>query len=100
MADKFNRGYSNNEFINAVKLLNKYGIDVVTHIMVGLPFEEPGDVKNTVDLINSLPIMGVKIHSTYIIKNTKLEQLYLHGEYVPLDLNDYVERQKLMTSIN
>ena len=92
VADKFNRGYSNNEFINAVKLLNKYGIDVVTHIMVGLPFEEYGDVENTVDLINSLPIMGVKIHSTYIIKNTQLETLYLNGEYTPLTLDDYVDK--------
>ena len=91
VANKFNRGYSNQEFIDAVNLLNKYGIDVVTHIMVGLPFEESEDVLNTVNLINSLPIMGVKIHSTYIIKNTKLEQLYLNGEYVPLDLNDYVD---------
>ena len=92
VADKFNRGYSNNEFINAVKLLNKYGIDVVTHIMVGLPFEESGDVENTVDLINSLPIMGVKIHSTYIIKSTQLETLYLNGEYTPLTLDDYVDK--------
>ena len=91
VAKKFNRGYSNAEFINAVKLLNKYGIDVVTHIMVGLPFEEADDIKNTVELINTLPIMGVKIHSTYIIKNTKLEQLFLNGEYQPLELNNYVD---------
>ena len=36
--------------------------------------------------------MGVKIHSTYIIKNTKLETLYLNGEYTPLTLEDYVDK--------
>ena len=91
VAQKFNRGYSNQEFIDAVKLLNKYNIDVITHIMVGLPFEEKNDVYNTVQFINSLNIMGVKIHSTYVIKNTLLEQLYNDGKYTPISLEYYVD---------
>ena len=91
VADKFNRGYTNQEFVDAVNILNKYGIDVVTHIMVGLPYEEEKDVLNTVDFINSLQVMGVKIHSTYIIKNTELEKLYYSGEYEPLTLEKYVD---------
>ena len=91
VANKFNRGYTNAEFVNAVNLLNKYNIDVVTHIMVGLPFEEENDILNTVNFINKLPIMGVKIHSTYIIKNTALEQLYLSHNYTPITLEYYVE---------
>ena len=92
VAKKFNRGYTNQDFINAVKLLNKANIDVVTHIMAGLPFEEENDVLNTVKMINDLNIMGVKIHSTYIIKNTQLEKLYNAGEYNPIELNDYVNK--------
>ncbi len=91
VAQKFNRGYSNEEFVNAVKLLNKYNIDVVAHIMVGLPFEEENDILNTVNFINSLNIMGVKIHSTYIIKNTALEELYNSGKYDPITLDYYVD---------
>ncbi|MBE5738679.1 MAG: TIGR01212 family radical SAM protein [Clostridiales bacterium] len=91
VAQKFNRGYTNEEFVSAVKLLNKYNIDVVTHIMVGLPYEEEGDILNTVQFINSLNIMGVKIHSTYIIKNTALEHLYQNGEYSPISLDYYVD---------
>lgn len=91
VAQNFNRGYSNEEFVNAVKLLNKYNIDVVTHIMVGLPYEEEHDVQNTVNFINSLNIMGVKIHSTYIIKNTMLEMLYNDGKYEPITLDYYVD---------
>ena len=60
--------------------------------MVGLPYEEDDDVLKTVNFINSLDIMGVKIHSTYIIKNTKLEQLYNSGEYKPLELDYYVNK--------
>lgn len=92
VALKFNRGYTNEDFIRAVKLLNDAGIDVVTHIMVGLPYEEKDDVINTVKFINSLKIMGVKIHSTYIIKGTELEQLYIKNEYNPLELSEYVDK--------
>ncbi|MBR2467544.1 MAG: TIGR01212 family radical SAM protein [Clostridia bacterium] len=91
VAQKFNRGYTNQDFVNAVKLLNKAKIDVVTHIMVGLPYEEENDILDTVKLINSLDIMGVKIHSTYIIQGTKLEKLYTQREYIPLELTSYVD---------
>lgn len=92
VAKKFNRGYSNQDFINAVKLLNKANIDVVSHIMVGLPFEGNEDHIKTVKFINSLNIMGVKIHSTYVIKNTQLEKLFNEGKYVPLELETYVDK--------
>ena len=92
IGQKINRGYTNEEFIKAVKLLNDYGIDVVTHIMVGLPYEEENDVYETVQFINSQNIMGVKIHSTYIIKNTVLERLYNEGNYTPITLDYYVDK--------
>lgn len=92
VANKFNRGYTNEDFIKAVELLNKNGIDVVTHIMVGLPFEEDNDILKTVNLINSVKVMGVKIHSTYIIKNTALESLYNENKYSPITLDYYVDK--------
>lgn len=85
-----NRLYSNNDFTNAVNLLNKYGIDVVSHIMLGLPNETIEDVKHTVEFINSHNIQGLKIHSCYIVKNTKLEQLYNMGKYKTLTLEEYI----------
>ena len=48
-----NRGYSCKQFSEAVALLNKYNIDVVTHIMVGLPGENFEDLKNTVSFVKS-----------------------------------------------
>ena len=50
-AKLINRGYLLSTYINAVKLLNKYNIDVVTHIMVGLPGENFEDIKETVTLL-------------------------------------------------
>lgn len=86
-----NRCYSTKQLIEATKLLNKYNIDVISHIMIGLPNETFDDIKNTVDLINSLNIQGLKIHSTYIVKNTKLEEMYKNNEYTPITLEYYLD---------
>lgn len=104
-----NRCYSNNDFTNAVKILNSYDIDVVTHIMIGLPTigteirdeDITQDVINTVNFLNQHKIQGLKIHSCYIVKNTKLEDLYKEGKYTPLSLEQYLEEcAYVITHIN
>lgn len=96
-----NRGYNSKDFINAVKLLNKYNIDVVAHIMVGLPGETFDDLKNTINFLNSLNIQGLKIHSTYITNDTKLCKMYYNNEYSPITLDDYLEQLTyIITHIN
>ena len=92
-----NRGYCCKQFTEAVKLLNKYNIDVVTHIMVGLPNEDFEDIKNTVSFINMHNIQGLKIHSTYVVENTVLAEMYKNGTYIPLTLENYLESGKMGT---
>lgn len=89
-AQIINRGYTSDVFTKAVKILNQYNIDVVTHIMVGLPNETFDDIQNTIDFINKHNIQGLKIHSTYVIKDTKLCELYEAGNYIPLTLEEYI----------
>ena len=89
-AKLINRGYVSSEFTKAVNLLNKYEIDVVTHIMVGLPSETFEDIKNTVAFINKHNIQGIKIHSCYVVKNTKLAEMYLNGVYTPISFEYYM----------
>lgn len=86
-----NRGYTSSDFTTAVKLLNKYNIDVITHIMIGLPNEDKKDIENTVNFVNNHNIQGLKIHSTYIISNTKLEDMYKNNEYSPISLEYYLD---------
>lgn len=86
-----NRGYTSEQFTEAVKILNKYDIDVVAHIMVGLPIETKKDVMATVDFINQHNIQGVKIHSTYVVENTVLADMYRKGLYNSLELDYYIE---------
>ena len=87
-----NRGYTNDDFINAVEMLTKAKIDVVTHLMIGLPNEEENDIYKTLEFINKSPVKGLKIHSTYVIKDTALEKLYLSKQYTPIDMTDYIEK--------
>lgn len=96
-----NQNIVNEEFINALNLLNEYQIDVVVHVMVGLPNENHEDIVNTVKFINQFNIQGIKIHSTYVVKDTLLEKLYLEGKYVPLELDEYIsEVIYILTHIN
>lgn len=96
-----NRQYTSLDFIYAVSLLNKYNIDVITHIMVGLPNETFDDVKNTVDFVNSLNIQGLKIHSTYVTKDTYLYEMYISGKYIPITLEEYLSSLTyILTHIN
>ena len=96
-----NRGYSSNQFTNAVKLLNKYNIETIAHIMVGLPNEDFEDIKNTVNFLNSHNIQGLKIHSCYVIDNTVLGQMYKSGNYIPITLEYYLEAASyILTHIN
>lgn len=92
IAKIINRGYLLETFTNAVKLLNKYKLDVVVHIMIGLPNETDKDIENTVKYINNLNVQGIKIHSTYVAKNTILEKWYKEGKYIPLTLDEYLNK--------
>lgn len=86
-----NRGYDSKKFTEAVLLLNKYNIDIVTHIMVGLPNENFEDIKNTVKFLNNHNIQGLKIHSCYVVENTTLAKMYKSGNYKPITLEYYLE---------
>ena len=86
-----NRGYTSAQFTKAVKILNNYNIDVVAHIMLGLPYETQNDLENTVTFLNQHPIQGLKIHSTYVIKNTILAEMYKNKNYIPISLEYYLE---------
>jgi radical SAM protein (TIGR01212 family) len=86
-----NRGYKTEVFTRAVEILKKYGIPVVAHLIVGLPGEDIEDVKKSVKYINGLDIWGIKIHSIYVMRGTRLAEMYERGEYTPPTLSEYIE---------
>jgi hypothetical protein len=92
VAKTINRGYELETFKKAVEILNKYDIDIVVHIMIGLPGETEQDIIDFVNMINSMKISGIKIHSTYIVENTELEKMYKEGTYTPISFEYYIDK--------
>jgi len=88
--------YTKKDFKNATKLLHDRGIDVVCHVMVGLPGENEICNIKTIRFLNKLDITGIKIHSTYVEQGTRLAKMYTSGNYTPLSLEEYIKRLALM----
>lgn len=86
-----NRCYTTKDFEKACEILHRYNIPIVAHLMVGLPNESIQDILSTVKVVNACKCSGIKIHSTYILKDTKLSQMYLDGEYNSITQEYYVD---------
>ncbi len=88
---RINRCMTNDEFINAVNLLRKENIEIVVHVITGLPNEELEDNLNTINFINSLDIQGIKFHSLLLLNNTKLYEEYKENKFHILTKEEYVK---------
>lgn len=85
-----NRCHSLKCFTDMVKKLRKRNINVVVHIINGLPYETKEMMIDTVKYISSLDIQGIKIHMLSILKNTKLEKLYNKEHFKTLTRDEYI----------
>ncbi len=86
-----NRCHSLDEFEKMVMKLRKRNINVVVHIINGLPYETKEMMLETVKYLNKLDIQGVKIHMLHILKNTKLAELYKTKPFHVLTKEEYVD---------
>ena len=89
-AEIINRGYKLECFEKAVNELRKRNIEVVVHIINGLPFETEEMMIETVKYLSNQDIQGLKIHSLYVLENTKLDEMYQNKEFECMSLEDYV----------
>ena len=90
-AKLINRGHNLECFTNMVKKLREKNINVVVHIINGLPFETKEMMIETVKYLNDLDIQGIKIHMLQILKDTKLEKLYQENPFKLLTKEEYIE---------
>ena len=89
-ADLINRGYHLDEFEDCLNRLNKRNINVVVHIINGLPYETKEDMIETVKYLSNKKILGIKIHMLHILKDTALFKLYLKNNFHVLTKEEYV----------
>lgn len=86
-----NRGHDLATFTDAVERLRKRKINVVVHIINGLPGETRQDMLETVRYLNRLDIQGIKIHMLFIQKKTELAYYYSQHPFPLLSLEEFVE---------
>ena len=85
-----NRCHSLECFNKAVKELRKRNINVVVHIINGLPYETKEMMIDTVKYLNNLDIQGIKVHMLHILKNTDLYDMYEKEKFHVLSRDEYV----------
>ena len=83
-AQLIRRGYPNAVFCEAVRALATRNIPIVVHVILGLPGEGMADALRTIDLLNTLPIQGVKLQLLHVLSDSGLAELYHSGAYTPL----------------
>ena len=86
-----NRCHSLECFEEMVKKLRARNINVIVHIINGLPYETKEDMLNTVKYLNNLDIQGIKIHMLSIIKDTPLAELYEKEHFPVLTKEEYID---------
>jgi radical SAM protein (TIGR01212 family) len=89
---RLNRGHGVACFSDAARRAAARGLEVVAHVILGLPGEGPREMAATADYLAGLPLKGVKIHLLYVSRGTGLARLYEAGDYRPLSEAEYVSR--------
>ena len=89
-AKLINRGYALPVFDEAVKNLKEIGINVVVHLILGLPGESEEMILKSVDYVVKSSADGIKLQLLHVLKGTKLEKMYLNGEFKTLEKDEYI----------
>ena len=96
VADYINRGYPTAVYADALSRLKSAGLEVITHIIIGLPGDDP---VTTTRYAAACGTDGVKFHLLHILQNTRLAKEYEEGRIKPLSLEEYAQILKNCISV-
>ena len=85
------RGYNNNVYLDAVNRLHAIGINVITHVILGLPKETKSDMLDTVRYVVNANTDGIKLQLLHVIKGTDLSTDYEKGLFNCLSTEEYID---------
>jgi len=88
---RVNRGHGFSEYQSTLIKARAKGLQVCTHLIIGLPGENSTHYNTTLDRVIELGVDGLKLHPLHVVKGTQLANEWRRGEYQPLALNDYVD---------
>jgi len=84
------RHYTNDVYTEAVSRLRSHGIEVITHMILGLPGETVEDALATVDLAVKAGTTGVKLQLLHVLRGTDMHRQYRAGACSVLTLEEYI----------
>ena len=98
-AEYIRRGYPLSVYDEAVKKLKSIGINIVVHVILGLPNESKTNMLETVSYVCKSGIDGIKLQLLHILKNTDLANEYYRGNVKTLELDEYIDIVKACVEI-
>ena len=84
------RGYTLDVYDDTVERLHEQGINVVTHIIIGLPYETKEDMLSSVKYVCNVTD-GIKLQLLHILKGTDLAKDYFEHKFEVLSLEEYTD---------
>lgn len=85
------RGYELLVFEEAVEKCKKAGLNIVVHVILGLPGESKEDIFETISYLNKLPIDGIKLSMLHILRDTDLAQVYAENPFPVYEKEEYID---------
>ena len=89
--ERINRGHGFAEYADAVQRAKKHDIKLCTHLIMGLPGEEPEDTLISFDKVLELGIDAIKVHPLHIVKGTQLARDWRKGKVRELTMESYTD---------
>ena len=89
--DFMNRGHDYQSVIDAIELTKGRGVEIGTHIIVGLPTETEDEMLAMADEVSKLGINTFKIHNLHVVKNTPLERMYKEKPFRLFSYEEYLK---------
>lgn len=90
-AEYIRRGYPLQVYDEAVRELKKRNIDVITHIILGLPGETRADMLESVRYVGESGVQGIKLQLLHVLKGTDLEIDYRNGLFKCMTMEEYID---------
>lgn len=87
--DYIRRGYENSVYVDTATKLRNIGIEVITHIILGLPNESKFDMLRSVDFACKYSD-GIKLQLLHILKGTDLLKNYEDSKFNALTMEQYI----------
>lgn len=90
-ADYIRRGYPLSVYDKAVEKLKRRDIEIITHVILGLPGESREDMLESVRYVGDSGVQGIKLQLLHVLKGTDLEKDYKAGLFKCLTMEEYID---------